>query len=138
MRRGAEEVFKAKAQDVLEQVMGRLTAAGAADIAAQLAQGAYPDDDSLPHFAAVLGGSIVVTPPAQPGTIGDMVYGAGPIAMHVICLQVEDAEGHSSPHYELVKSWVPQNGDAADCSTWFLYTYPSPRERTRSRSASFA
>ena len=99
--------FRAAAERFCDAVAGRARAAGRSDVERELRRRDWPGEAALHFFAQELQGSLLIT-----SIYSDMpiLFGEGPLAVHVWHgLTEPDAAGHSSGHFELIQSWLPQS-----------------------------
>ena len=69
----------------------------------ELVLGEYAESKDFVFFAAAMGGTIGVVPPAGHDVQGERLFGNGPLLMQV---QLYYLPTDSAPHYKLLQSWA--------------------------------
>eukprot|EP00973_Karenia_brevis_P076847 10673383-Karenia_brevis.AAC.1 len=100
------------ARQLRQRIMNHALAAGRDDVL-QMLHNELPGDIAFPFYAAELGGSIMISQLyGDPETFPPMVYGQGPLMMHLAVYNIGSDQG--SNHFELVQSWFSQPDQETD------------------------
>ena len=110
-----EQLWKAKAQSLLDQIVTLMESEEEYSLAQRLRRGGYLGDEEFAFYARVFGAAFLATPLEDTNAF-PVIHGAGPVHSEFGFVYSVDGAGHSSGHYVLLRSWAaatPSDTEAA-------------------------